>query len=80
MAGMGANLTPEEKQKVMTARHTAMQDPTVMAAKQKMQAAAKEMHDAMDAAMLKADPSIKPILDKMPKGQHERHMGGEERE
>ena len=78
MASMG-NLTAEERQKVMTARQAAMKDPAVMAAKEKMQQAGKEMHDVMDAAMLKADPSIKPILDKMPKG-HERHMrgGGEE--
>jgi Spy/CpxP family protein refolding chaperone len=77
MAGMG-NLTQEERQKVMNARKTAMQDPAVQSARQKMQAASKEMHDAMDAAMLKADPSIKPILDKIPKGQRHMRGGGEE--
>ena len=71
------NLTPEEKQKVMNARRSAMQDPAVQSARTKMQAASKEMHDAMEAAMLKADPSLKPILDKMPKGQRERHSKGE---
>jgi Spy/CpxP family protein refolding chaperone len=79
MAAM-SNLTQEERQKLMAARRTAMQDPAVMAAKEKMQAAQKEMHDAMDAALLKADPSLKPILDKMPKGQRERHMQGGESE
>ena len=76
MGGAMGNLTQEERQKVMTARRTAMQDPAVAAAKEKMQAASKEFHDAMDAAMLKADPSLKPILDKMPKG-HERPERGE---
>jgi hypothetical protein len=71
------NLTPEEKQKVMNARRTAMQDPAVQSARTKAQAASKEMKDAMEAAMLKTDPSLKPILDKMPKGQRERHTGGE---
>jgi hypothetical protein len=72
------NLTPEEKQKVMNARRTAMQDPAVQAARTKAQAASKEMHDAMDAAMIKADPSIKAILDKMPKGgQRGGHGRGE---
>jgi hypothetical protein len=74
-----ANLTPEERQKVMKARQAAMQDPSVSSARQKMQAAGKEFHDTLEAAMLKADPSIKPILDKMPKGHegHQRGGGGE---
>jgi hypothetical protein len=75
--GSMSNLTQEERQKMMTARRTAMQDPAVKAAKEKMQAVQKEMHDAMEAALLKADPSLKPILDKMPKGQRERHVRGE---
>jgi hypothetical protein len=32
-----------------------------------MRQARKEFHDAMQAAMLKADPSIQPMLDKMSK-------------
>jgi hypothetical protein len=80
MGGAMGNLTQEERQKVMAARRTAMQDPAVSAAKQKMEQISKEFHDAMDAAMLKADPSLKPILDKMPKGgeRHQRPERGEE--
>ena len=73
-ASMG-NLSADEKQKVMNARRQAMQDPSVSSAKQKMQAASKEFHDAMEAAMLKADPSLKPILDKMPKREARHGMG-----
>jgi Spy/CpxP family protein refolding chaperone len=73
--GQMGNLTPEERQKVMNARKSAMQDPSVSSARQKLQAAQKEFHEALDAAMLKADPSLKPILDKMPKG----HEGGRQR-
>ena len=43
-----------------------MQDPSVQAAHDKMRAAHEEFRDAMRAAMLKADPSIQPILDKIP--------------
>jgi hypothetical protein len=43
-----------------------MQDPAVQAAHEKMRQAHKEFRDAMHAAMLKADPSIQPILSKIP--------------
>jgi hypothetical protein len=62
-----ANLSPEEREKLKKARRQAMQDPTVQAAHDKMMQAGKEFRDVMEAAMLKADPSIKPVLDKMPK-------------
>jgi hypothetical protein len=62
-----ANLSPDERQKFQDAHQKAMQDPAVQAAHEKMRQARKEFHDAMHAAMLKADPSIQPILDKMSK-------------
>jgi hypothetical protein len=61
-----ANLSSEERQKVQAAHRKAMQDPSVQAAREKMRQAHKEFRDAMRAAMLKADPSIQPILDKIP--------------
>jgi uncharacterized protein YbaA (DUF1428 family) len=63
-----ANLSPEERQKFEAARQKAMQDPSVQAAHDKMRQAHKEFQDAMRAAMLKADPSIQPVLNKMPAG------------
>ena len=63
-----ANLSSEERQKLQAARQKAMQDPTVQAAHDKMRAAHKEFRESMHAAMLKADPSIQPILNKMPAG------------
>jgi hypothetical protein len=65
-----ANLSPEERQKLQAAREKAMQDPAVQAAHDKMRQAHKEFRDAMSAAMLKADPSVQPILNKIP--QHRR--------
>ena len=61
-----ANLSPEERQKLQAARQRAMQDPAVQAAHDKMRQVHKEFRDAMRAAMLKADPSIQPILNKIP--------------
>ena len=63
-----ANLSPEERQKFEAARQKATQDPSVQAAHDKMRQAHKEFQEAMRAAMLKADPSIQPILNKMPAG------------
>ena len=65
-----ANLSPEERQKLQAARQKAMQDPAVQAAHEKMRQAHKEFRDAMHAAMLKADPSLQPILDKLPEPRH----------
>lgn len=62
-----ANLAPEERQRVIAAHQAAMQDPAVQAAREKMRHARKDLHSAMKAAMLKADPSIGAILDKIPK-------------
>jgi hypothetical protein len=43
-----------------------MQDPAVQAARQKKERANKEYRDALRAAMLKLEPSVKPILEKIP--------------
>jgi hypothetical protein len=67
-----ANLSPEERQKVQAARQKAMQDPAVQAAHDKMRQVHKEFRDAMHAAMLKADPSIQSILNKIPQSRHGR--------
>lgn len=62
-----ANLSEAEREKLKAAHREARQDPQVQAARQKMRQARKQFRDAMHASMLKADPSIQPILDKMPK-------------
>ncbi|HWY52478.1 MAG TPA: hypothetical protein VNW72_13435 [Chthoniobacterales bacterium] len=68
-----ANLSPEEREKLKAARQKAMQDPGVQAAHEKMRQARKEFMDSMHTAMLKADPSIQSVLDKIPRaGRGER--------
>ena len=68
-----ANLSADEREKLKAARQKAIQDPVVQAAQEKRRQADKEFHDALHASMLKADPSIQPILDKMPKGERHEH-------
>ena len=64
--GKGPNLealTPAEREQFLAARKKAEADPAVIAAKEGQDK--KAMHDAMHAAMLKADPTIGPILEKL---------------
>jgi hypothetical protein len=63
---MLANLSPEERAKLRTAHHKAMADPAVQAAKDRMRQAAREFRELKRQTMLRADPTIQPILDKLP--------------
>ena len=72
-----ANLTESERQQVMALREQVKQDPSVVAAHEAVKNAttpeAREqahgkLRDAVHAAMIKADPSIEPILEKMHPG------------
>jgi hypothetical protein len=68
-----ANLSADERAKLKAAGQKAMQDPAVQAAQEKARQATNEFRDALHASMLKADPSIQPILDKMPKDERHEH-------
>lgn len=61
-----ANLSVEERAQLRAAHQKAMADPAVQAAKDRARQARRELRDLKRAAMLRADPSIQPILDKMP--------------
>ena len=61
-----AKLTSDERTKLRGAHRSAVADPNVQAARERMQAARKQYHDSMRAALLKADPSVQPILEKLP--------------
>lgn len=63
-----ANLTPAEREELRAAHAKAKQDPAYQAAKTQMRAA----RQAMKAALLRADPNIQPILNKIPEGGHHR--------
>lgn len=64
-APAGANLTREERQKLNAALAKARADENVVAARKAYQDAQKKLVASTKAAALKADPSVKEILDKV---------------
>ncbi|HEX3818023.1 MAG TPA: hypothetical protein VHW03_07035 [Chthoniobacterales bacterium] len=55
----------DEQARLGTAQAKALQDPAVQDALRKRNEAMNQFQDAVQAAMLKADPSITPILQKV---------------
>ena len=63
-----SKLTPEERQKLKAAHQAALQDPAVKSAEAQKgngKEGKRAYREAVRAAMLKADPSVQPILEKM---------------
>ena len=60
-----ANLNEEERARLKAAHQKAMADPAVQAAREKLRQARREFREVMRPALLKADPSLQPILEKM---------------
>jgi hypothetical protein len=60
-----ANLTEDERARLRAAHQKAMMDPAVQAAREKLRQARREFREILRPALLKADPSIQPILDKL---------------
>lgn len=72
MHGAWKTLTPEEQQKVKSAWKTAKGNPEVAQARTHMMEAAKAFHSARKNAMLKADPSLAPVLEKLETARREK--------
>jgi Spy/CpxP family protein refolding chaperone len=60
-----ANLTDDERARLRNAHQKAMTDPAVQAARERLRQSRREFREVLRPAMLKADPSIQPILDKL---------------
>jgi Spy/CpxP family protein refolding chaperone len=60
-----ANLTEEDRVRLKAAHQKAMEDPAVRAAQEKLRQARREFRQLMRPALIKADPSIQQILEKM---------------
>src|SRR5436190_20810479 len=60
-----AALSDEERTKVKAAHQKAMADPAVRAARDKLRQARREFREILRPALVKADPSIQPILEKL---------------
>ena len=60
-----ASLSEDERARLRAAYQKALQDPAVQAAREKMKQARREFRGVMRPALLKADPSVQPILEKL---------------
>ena len=67
-----ANLTDDERGRLRAAHQKAMADPAVQAARERMRQARREFREILQPALLKADPSLQPILDKLHADKSER--------
>lgn len=59
------NLSPDEAQRLKAAHEKAKSDPTIDALKKQREALDAKMEQAMDAAVLAADPTLAPVLEKI---------------
>ena len=69
-ARMLANLSGDERAKLRAAHQKVMADPAVQAAKDRKRQAAREFRELKRARLLQVDPSLQPILDKIPERGH----------
>jgi hypothetical protein len=60
-----ASLNEDERSRLKAAHQKAMSDPAVRAARDRLKQARREFREVLRPALLKADPSIQPILEKM---------------
>jgi len=67
------SLSQDEKDKLKAAMEKAVQDPKVKEARDKAEAAGKELRDAVQAAAVAADPTVEPILKKLQDAREKAH-------
>jgi hypothetical protein len=60
-----ASLTEDERNRLKAAHQKALADPAVWAARERLKKARREFRDLLRPALLKADPSVQPILEKL---------------
>jgi hypothetical protein len=65
-------LPAADRAKLHALREAVKNDPAVRAARDKRKRANDEFHEALRAAILKRDPSVAPLLDKIRKQREER--------
>lgn len=63
--GEGANLTPDEAQRLRAAREKAKDNPTIKSLREARDTIDSQLENAMDAAVLAADATLAPVLEKV---------------
>ena len=65
-----SRLSIQEQAKLRSAHDAAMRDPALIQSRARYEQARKEFRDKLRDALLKADPSVQPILEKARRQQH----------
>ena len=65
-----STLSVQEQAKLRSAHDTAMRDPALMQSRVRYEQARREFRDRLRDALLKADPSVQPILEKARRQRH----------
>jgi len=65
-----SRLSLEEQAKLRSAHDMAMRDPALVQSRARYEQARKEFRDRLRDALLKADPSVQPILEKARPQRH----------
>ena len=65
-----SRLSLEEQAKLRSAHDTAMRDPALLQSRARYEQARKEFRDRLRDALLRADPSVQPILEKARRQRH----------
>ncbi len=67
------NLSGEERARLQSAHLAALRDPALRESRERFHQAKKEYRDKLRDALLKADPSVQPILEKVRRQRHDEH-------
>ena len=59
------NLSGEERSRLQSAHLAALRDPALRQSRERFQQAKREYRDKLHDALLKADPAVQPILEKV---------------
>ena len=63
--GRFSKLSLEEQAKLRSAHDVALRDPALAQSRERFEQARKDFRDRLRDALLKADPSVQPILEKV---------------
>jgi hypothetical protein len=63
-------LSLEEQARLRSAHDTAMRDPALAQSRERYEQARRDFRERLRAALLKADPSVQPILEKVRRKRH----------
>jgi hypothetical protein len=71
--GRFSGLSREEQARFRSAHDAAMRDPALAASRQRYEQARNEFREKLREGLLKADPSVQPILEKVRRHRHGHH-------